>query len=795
MKTRIKFSLLFVFFSIIMMQEKAGGQLQNPCTTGGQTCYFAVEINGILCGYSHDTYCNVIAENRTLRKEDSNVYIKMKVLGATMDGGFKYSSLINRSSGRAEVLDISIINGESVARFITKISGDTAYFSSPTSGFSKTLIIDDDVIAGSLFWYSHLVNDMIKKDVQEKKYKVYDPIKGELVDKLYIKKKTEKIQLSDTTYNAVVFEETDLSTAINTTLWVLPEDGYNVRTLVAGRNIYLSDKSVTSKIAVADLDKELFYSVGVIIPEPMNLTNMKVRARINSFGEELTAESLNTPGQKFTGTVKGSLIDGIFETVQIRYSGENAPAFPPDFKSSSGLEKYLSNEIMIESDEPEIISLARSLTREASNSWEAAVILSKWVSVNIEGVLPGGISAINTLRTGGAECGGHSRLLAALCRAVGIPARVVVGCMFTNYNSGGFGQHAWTEVYMGKSGWIPVDATIYEADYIDAGHLRLGEKASFRPVAMELIDFQTGQLSPNSLVTKSHPPEVGQFTNIDHYRTFNIVYENDALAFKLPGRPALELQPPDQRGILYPKLTREIGLKPDYTGSEVDKVNMYQHFTLVKMPVADTFKITAPLEYRAYPGNYRYPPARLSLDVRFAGKELTTQDPLGRSKERISYSFNGSEWTDKSGNYELVFNEDASKNITSMSLTVRLEFVRGAFATDIVEELVKKDGVDTGMRKYDELKDIENSGYLFSDQVLHQIGHRLLAAGKIDEAVTVFTKNAEEYPDSFMAIDAAAEAFLKKGDKARALKYFRAAVKLNPQYEYGKEKISELSNN
>ena len=44
---------------------------------------------------------------------------------------------------------------------------------------------------------------------------------------------------------------------------------------------------------------------------------------------------------------------------------------------------------------------------------------------------------------------------------------------------------------MGDAGWIPVDATINEADYIDAGHIRLGENATFRPVSMEILDFRS----------------------------------------------------------------------------------------------------------------------------------------------------------------------------------------------------------------------------------------------------------------------------------------------------------------
>ena len=57
-------------------------------------------------------------------------------------------------------------------------------------------------------------------------------------------------------------------------------------------------------------------------------------------------------------------------------------------------------------------------------------------------------------------------------------------------NGGFFGQHAWSEVYMGDAGWIPVDATIGEVDYIDAGHIRIGEKSTFHPKEIKILKYQ-----------------------------------------------------------------------------------------------------------------------------------------------------------------------------------------------------------------------------------------------------------------------------------------------------------------
>ena len=92
-------------------------------------------------------------------------------------------------------------------------------------------------------------------------------------------------------------------------------------------------------------------------------------------------------------------------------------------------------------------------------------------------------------------CGSQSMLMAALCRAAGIPARVVWGCMYTHEMNGSFGHHAWNEVFMGEAGWIPVDVTFHETDYVDSGHLRLGILHTRQTIInyeeMEIMEYKT----------------------------------------------------------------------------------------------------------------------------------------------------------------------------------------------------------------------------------------------------------------------------------------------------------------
>lgn len=63
------------------------------------------------------------------------------------------------------------------------------------------------------------------------------------------------------------------------------------------------------------------------------------------------------------------------------------------------------------------------------------------------------------LTTGIGDCGAQSQYFAALCRSLGIPARVTAGYQMVE---GTAGTHVWAECYLEEYGWIPADVTVAE---------------------------------------------------------------------------------------------------------------------------------------------------------------------------------------------------------------------------------------------------------------------------------------------------------------------------------------------
>src|SRR5262249_62187845 len=113
----------------------------------------------------------------------------------------------------------------------------------------------------------------------------------------------------------------------------------------------------------------------------------------------------------------------------------------------------------------------RAAGREA-DPWQRAVKIEKWVAQNLKekNFKTGFAPASEVARNLTGDCTEHGVLTAAMCRAAGIPARVVVGLVYADH-LGGFGYHLWDEGYVNRRS-VAIDASL-EQDSVDAGHIQL----------------------------------------------------------------------------------------------------------------------------------------------------------------------------------------------------------------------------------------------------------------------------------------------------------------------------------
>ncbi len=81
------------------------------------------------------------------------------------------------------------------------------------------------------------------------------------------------------------------------------------------------------------------------------------------------------------------------------------------------------------------------------------------------------------------------------------------------------------------------------------------------------------------------------------------------------------------------------------------------------------------------------------------------------------------------------------------------------------------------------------------DMILNQVGYELLFSGKTDQAIEIFTLNTEMFPEVANVWDSLGEAWRKKGDNAKALKFYKRALSIRPDMPSAKQAVEELEGN
>ncbi len=152
-------------------------------------------------------------------------------------------------------------------------------------------------------------------------------------------------------------------------------------------------------------------------------------------------------------------------------------ALRPDLPTDGALEQpptdaeRLPNNL-IQSDDQRVTQIANGVAAEATDPWQICLALEQWVHAGIEkkNFSQGFATAADVAQSLEGDCTEHAVLLAALCRARQIPARVCVGLVYSPGDQG-FAFHMWNEVWI-TDRWIPLDATLGLGG-IGGGHIKL----------------------------------------------------------------------------------------------------------------------------------------------------------------------------------------------------------------------------------------------------------------------------------------------------------------------------------
>jgi transglutaminase-like putative cysteine protease len=657
--------------------------LLTVAATAGQaptgTFYSAIEKDGVICGYAKSDLSRGLVDGRQAITAVAYIEFKVSALGADIETIIKTTSHIDEKTGDYFFTQFDIDQKTIQFGITITIDGDTAVYSSRPGDKVKKIALPSDILLENSEFMPRLIKDFMEDGLTEKNYKVLDGMDAAIHEITCTKMGVEELELAGTKYNALHIKRLDLNSGLKTENYLNIENGVILKTVLPGRTVYLADESVIAKVERVSVDDNLMAKTEVNISDVKGLSYLKVEAMLEPGGLWITEEGLNIPGQKFSGTVTDNLIEGVFEVSHVRYDGSGAPPFPADYSDNEDMRPYLASEELIEADDPVLVAKAQAITAGATDSWDAFRRLSQWVAEEIGYEIPGGGGARNTYDLGVGECGAHSRLLAAFSRAVGIPCRVVWGCMYVPDFGGGFGQHGWNEVYMGDAGWIPVDATAKEIDYVDSGHLRIGALASktafLNPKKMKILDYRAGDVTMSTAGPGESPDDYSRY--IGEYqgpgKVFKILFQNQSLAVDIPGRPVVfELREPDAEGRWVFKLTDDAAIK--FQENDAGEITEMTLISINRMPRNKSAEATAvvidttgvPAEYHPYLGKYLVPLQNMDLTVIFEEGNLAVDDPQAGKIVHTTGPDENMLWTDEFNQNQLSFTRNESGQVTAL---------------------------------------------------------------------------------------------------------------------------------
>ena len=137
------------------------------------------------------------------------------------------------------------------------------------------------------------------------------------------------------------------------------------------------------------------------------------------------------------------------------------PNSPPKDPNSTN---FLKHETNIEKDDPRIQQIAKNI--KGSSQANLIKNIQDYVVNNMDYHYDGrSKGALYAVENKSGQCAEYADLFVAICRAKGLPARVIVG--YTTEASL-TPKHAWAEVYLQRYGWVPFDPTWADVQYKSA---------------------------------------------------------------------------------------------------------------------------------------------------------------------------------------------------------------------------------------------------------------------------------------------------------------------------------------
>ncbi len=271
-----------------------------------------------------------------------------------------------------------------------------------------------------------------------------------------------------------------------------------MKTLVPMMGMQMEMVACDKSFALRDVDLVDFLEK-LTIASPVKLINLHTIESIRYTLKPTTDKKLQlpvSPSQSVEPSETGFIV-----TVTKLKPAKNTP-FPYKGAKPEALDALKATDYL-QCDNEKVIEMAKQAVKEAPDAAAAASQIEAFVGgyITQKDLSVGYASAAEVAETRQGDCSEHAVLAAAMCRAVGIPARIVCGVVYADSflsKQSIFGGHMWVEVYIGDT-WIGLDATRSGQQGFGPGHIALargnGEPTDFFGLVNTLGCFEIEKIT------------------------------------------------------------------------------------------------------------------------------------------------------------------------------------------------------------------------------------------------------------------------------------------------------------
>jgi hypothetical protein len=312
-----------------------------------------------------------------------------------------------------------------------------------------------------------ILTDKKPKPGDQFDYEIYEPIVNHMVTVRVRAEGFENVPIGKTQMKLLRLvakpDKIDNVQLPSQILWI--DDAFEVRrsrTAMPGMGYLVVDRSTE-----ADANRQIDVSQ---LPDLMERQSIKVKQHIgavhnrSSIVYRITMPNDEEPEKTFAadkrqaiGNVQGKTFDLTVRALRQPPTVVEAGAVVP------GKECTESN-FFLTSDDPLVKQHAANAVGFEADPWRKALMIERWVRQNMreQNFSIAMAPASEVAKTLSGDCTEYSMLAAAMCKAVGLPARTAIGLVYVDRQPPSepiLGFHMWTEVFV-RGQWMAIDATL-----------------------------------------------------------------------------------------------------------------------------------------------------------------------------------------------------------------------------------------------------------------------------------------------------------------------------------------------